>query len=324
MRYIIYGAGGIGCTIGARLFQHGRDVLLIARGAHMEAIRKSGLDFRSPDEKTNLSIPCVGHPSEIDFGDQDVVLLTMKSQHTIPALLDLRQAAGDQVPVFCCQNGVANEREALRRFQRVYGMVVVVPATFLVPGTVRTEAKGVTGILDAGRYPAGIDATAQTVTSDLADSSFSSLPDPHIMKMKYAKLLWNLNNAAYVLCGPEDTERMRSITQMLRREAQDCYRAAGIEWTDDEAYGARKSNSVQMVKVDGEEHRPSAWQSVARQTGSIEADFFNGEIVLLGRMHGVRTPANHLLQRLANRLVSQKEEPGSWSLERIMGMIDRA
>ena len=45
MRFVIYGAGGIGGTIGARLFQHGHDVMLIARGPHLEAIKEPGLMF---------------------------------------------------------------------------------------------------------------------------------------------------------------------------------------------------------------------------------------------------------------------------------------
>ena len=43
----------------------------------------------------------------------------------------------------------------------------------------------------------------------------------------------------------------------------------------------------------------STWQSLTRTTGDIECDFLNGEIALLGRMHGVPTPANSLVQRLA-------------------------
>ncbi|MYE83629.1 MAG: ketopantoate reductase family protein, partial [Gammaproteobacteria bacterium] len=45
MRFIIYGAGGIGGTIGARLHLTGHDVLLIARGAHLDALRTDGLRF---------------------------------------------------------------------------------------------------------------------------------------------------------------------------------------------------------------------------------------------------------------------------------------
>ena len=54
MRYIIYGAGAIGGAIGARLFQHSYDVILIARGAHLQAIQQRGLAVESPVETVTL------------------------------------------------------------------------------------------------------------------------------------------------------------------------------------------------------------------------------------------------------------------------------
>ncbi len=51
MRYVIYGAGGIGGVIGARLFQEGQDVVLVARGPHLRAIQERGLVLERPDEK---------------------------------------------------------------------------------------------------------------------------------------------------------------------------------------------------------------------------------------------------------------------------------
>ncbi len=55
----------------------------------------------------------------------------------------------------------------------------------------------------------------------------------------------------------------------------------------------------------------SSWQSLARGTGSIEADYLNGEVVLLGRLHGIATPVNEMLQNLANVLAREKRRPGT-------------
>ncbi|MEE8385586.1 MAG: 2-dehydropantoate 2-reductase N-terminal domain-containing protein, partial [Dehalococcoidia bacterium] len=183
MRYVIYGAGAIGGSIGARLHQKGHDVVLICRGKHLEAIQRDGLTFRTPGETVQLPIPAAGHPSEIEFGDDDAVLLTMKSQDTATALDDLRAAAGD-VPVICTQNGVANERMALRLFTRVYAMLVFLPATLLEPGEVLMHATSVGGVLDAGCYPEGVDSLIERVTADLTGSGFSARPDPQVMRFK--------------------------------------------------------------------------------------------------------------------------------------------
>lgn len=317
MRYIIYGAGAIGGSIGARLFQHGHDVVLICRGPHLEAVQSDGLKLRTPDETTVLPIAAVGHPSEIEFRDADVVLLTMKSQHTVAALDELRAGAGD-VPVVCAQNGVANERMALRRFSRVYGMMVMLPATHLEPGEVLMHAVPLGGILDAGRYPGGVDALIERVTADLAASGFKSGARPNIMRFKYGKLLENIANAVQALCGTDAAAG--DLVLAVRAEAVAAYEAAGIESASLEetmelrAEVVRSVRSIEGVKRGG----GSTWQSLARGAGSIETDFLNGEIALLGALHGVPTPCNRMLQRVAREAVREGRPAGSYTVEELM------
>jgi 2-dehydropantoate 2-reductase len=66
----------------------------------------------------------------------------------------------------------------------------------------------------------------------------------------------------------------------------------------------------------------SSWQSIARGTGDIESDFLNGEIVLLGRLHGVPTPANEALQALGNEMARAGLGPGSFSPDQVRLRID--
>src|SRR2546423_15323478 len=115
MRYIIYGAGAIGGVIGGRLFQAGHDVVLIARGPHLEAIRERGLTLETPAETTTLPVKAVGHPSEITFGDADIVVLTMKTQDTAAALDEVRAAAGEKIPGIFAPNWVENRPLAVLR-----------------------------------------------------------------------------------------------------------------------------------------------------------------------------------------------------------------
>ncbi|MEO6198015.1 MAG: 2-dehydropantoate 2-reductase N-terminal domain-containing protein [Dehalococcoidia bacterium] len=225
MRIVVYGAGAIGGGIGARLHQHGHDVVLIARGPHLEAIQRGGLTLRTPDETVTLRVTAVGHPSEIDWRPDDVVLLTMKSQDTQAALETLRDEAGD-VPVICAQNGVANERMAARLFSQVYGMVAWMPATHLAPGEVIIHSAPASGLLDAGCYPEGVDHLIDMVTRKLSESGFVARPDPAIMRMKYAKLLTNLANTVQALCGNSPAG---TIVTRLRDEALMAYDAAGID-----------------------------------------------------------------------------------------------
>lgn len=87
MRYIVYGAGGVGGVIGGRLFHHGHEAVLIARGNHLAAIQRNGLTLKTPLETLQIHIPAVAHPGDIEFTPDDVVFLTMRTQDA-PAALD--------------------------------------------------------------------------------------------------------------------------------------------------------------------------------------------------------------------------------------------
>ena len=129
MRFAVYGAGAIGGVIGALLRQAGYDVALIARGAHYEAIRNHGLRLETPEDDVTFEFPLAAGPGGLTYRDGDVVLLAMKTQDTAAALGALAAAAPPRITVACAQNGVENERLALRHFADVYGIRVVAPAS---------------------------------------------------------------------------------------------------------------------------------------------------------------------------------------------------
>jgi 2-dehydropantoate 2-reductase len=316
MRFVVFGAGAVGGVVGGRLAQHGHEVVLIARGAHHDAMRARGLHLQSPDDDVRLDIPVAKSPADVGVGAGDVVLLAMKSHDTPAALEALASSSPPGTPVVCLQNGVENERAALRVFPNVYGICVMLPATHLVPGAVRAHSAPVTGILDIGRYPSGTDSTAVAVAEALRASTFVSEPRADIMRWKYSKLLMNLANAVEALCGRPVAG---PLTDRVRDEGEAALRAAGIDFVSEEDDRARRGDLVQMLPVAGEPHGGgSSWQSVARGLGSIETDYLNGEIVLLGRLFGVPTPANAAVQRAAVEHARERRPPGAVSQEEFL------
>jgi 2-dehydropantoate 2-reductase len=313
VRVVVYGAGAIGGGIGGRLAQHGHDVVLIARGAHHDAIKAHGLRVASPDEDVTVDVPVVDHPGRLTFADDDVVVLAVKGQDTMPALHALAAVAGPHVPVVCAQNGIENERLALRLFANVHAMHVMMPATHLEPGVVVVSSDPIGGLLDLGRYPTGTDATSEALAEALTASRYSSFAKPDIMRWKHRKLLMNLGNAADAACGPD--ARKSIVVQRAQAEGEACFAAAGLPVASVEEDTARRGDLLKLRPVAGMRRGGgSSWQSLERGRGTIEADFLNGEIVLLGRLHGVPTPANELLQRTANRLAREHAPAGSMSV----------
>jgi 2-dehydropantoate 2-reductase len=248
------------------------------------------------------------------------VLLTVKSQHTAGALDDLREAAGD-VPVVCAQNGVANERMALRRFSHVYAMMVMLPATHMQPGEVVMHASPVAGILDLGCYPVGVDALVETAASDLASVGFDSRADARVMRLKYAKLIENLANAVQALCGLEASAR--DLARAVRAEGVRALRAANIDFASESEMDARRAEMMGGLRpIEGQARGGSTWQSLARGAGSIETDFLNGEIALIGSEHGVPTPYNRMLQRACAEAMRDGRPAGSFTVEELMARAE--
>jgi 2-dehydropantoate 2-reductase len=322
MRFVVLGAGAIGGVVGGRLAQHGHDVVLIARGAHYEAIRDNGLRIESPDEATTLRLPVVDGPSGISWNGDDVLLLATKTQDTEAALATVALAAPRTLPILCAQNSVANEGMAAERFDNVYGVFVWCPADYLTPGTVRVWCAPQSGILHVGCHPSGANALAESVASAFRDATFYAEAKPDIMRWKYRKLLSNLGNAVDALCGTAG--RGSGIAQRARREGVACLEAAGISSiADDEQDAARLERDVHPRAIGGGVRSGgSSWQSLERRLGTIETDYLNGEIVRLGQQHGVPTPVNALLQYLSQRIARERRPPGSVNPDKILIALD--
>lgn len=323
MRFVVFGAGAIGGVLGGRLHEHGHGVVLIARGAHLEAIREQGLRIDSPDGSVVVPVPAVGDPAAARISHGDVVVLAMKSQDTVAALDALAASASPDTPVVCAQNGVDNERSTLRRFARVYGMCVLCPATHLEPGVVQATSAPISGIMDVGRWPSGADDVAAAVAAALDASSFSSVPRDDIARWKWGKLLLNLGNAVEAVFRPD--ESARALAEAARIEGERCLEAARIAFVGREEDAARRGGLLTYRPIEGQRRGGgSTWQSLTRSTGAVETDYLTGEIVLLGRLHGVPTPINARLQQLANELARTHEPPQTRSAEEVLAAIGSA
>ena len=310
MRYVVYGVGAVGGVVAATLTRAGQEVIGIARGARLAAL-KEGMTLRSPAGTTRVRFACVGQAAEIGLRPDDAVILTVKGQDTAAALADLRGAGLEDQPLFCAQNGVANERAALRLFPNVHAINVMLPAEYMSPGETVACCSPDFGIFDIGRYPQGTDAADEALAAALTPGGIGGHPAPDVMAFKYGKLIINLANIVEAALGRDaDTANLSAI---LCAEGKEVLNQAGIAWHDVGDADPRRER-MRPGEVDGQTRIGSSTsQSLARGAGTVETDYLNGEIVLLGRLHGIPTPANAYAARLAAHLAREKSPPGSVS-----------
>jgi 2-dehydropantoate 2-reductase len=330
MRFIVVGAGGIGGAIAGRVAQAGGEVVVVARGANAAAIRQHGLRVATP-ERLMISWPAVAETADdLELTAGDVLFLCVKSQDSETLLGDLaarpvradggrgRISAGASLPIFCAQNGIANEAMALRYFANVHGVEVTLQATHLEPGRVTATGSPYTGVFEIGRYPAASDYVDRQVAAALTEAGIRTTVREDVMAWKRAKLLRNLRNALEAMCGPEGaeysaahTDAVRAITRGAMAEARACFAAAGMSLVEDEEFAANLAEQVSLP-VDGQGRSGgSTWQSVTRGLGAVETDFLNGEVALLGRTFGVPTPMNERIQQRMARFIRAGEAAGS-------------
>jgi 2-dehydropantoate 2-reductase len=327
MRFIIYGAGAIGSTVGGHLHRSHHNVVLVGDPEHVHLIRQRGLRLVTPEKTYILNTPAAEKAAELTpFREGDILLLTAKSQHTLKCLGQLKNAGASRtLPIFCLQNSIGNEALATRIFDRIYGVEVSVSGIFLTPGEVINPSLGSAGFLEVGCYPSGSDELAKEVAEAFREAGFAAGVNERIMKAKAAKCLRNLGNAMGAITkiqrGKGDR---REYMAAIRREAMEVWKAAGIEWEDPEEFERRTSIDRSIVMPKGYENIRnfgSSWQDLERRTGSIESEQLNGDVVKLGRLLGIRAPYNEVLWQVAEEMARNYESAGKYSPEDLMNMV---
>jgi 2-dehydropantoate 2-reductase len=333
MRFVICGAGAIGGVIGGQLAKAGKDVIFIEKlQDHGDALRQNGLQLRGVHGNHTLRIPVVTQASEIEFRPDDAIFLAVKSFHSDAACQELRQATSLELPIFCSQNGVRNEETAANYFQNVNGVMVLIGAKRLEPGVVVQTGNGPVGV---GTFPEGLSQAAQDVAAALDETDLPVYTTDQVAKHKWNKMLINLNNASMGLTGFASQEARADATARLwladvYEEGARVLQAAGIEYEGPPGMGPieerirelRELNFDPGVPEEDElKGRASLWQDLYHQRGEVEADYFNGEIVRLGRQYNVPTPYSRLLVDLIKDMAAARELPGKYTIEQLRELL---
>ncbi|MBO9136846.1 ketopantoate reductase family protein [Rhizobium sp. B230/85] len=321
-RYIIVGAGAVGASLAAQFEINDIPYVLVGRGAQISHIALHGLSYRRPRETGIVRLNAVDTTTPPDLSPDDILLLTMKAQDVEAAtnFWAWRDVEGgglaSELPLVTFQNGLAAEDIALRRFSHVYAASILIPARYTVTGEVVVGGEPNIGVVTLGRYPHGLDNTASAITSDLTKAGYPAEARADIRRWKAAKLEHNVTNAVELFAGAPEA-RARAATD-LASEARTVLEAAGYD---------PAASSERVVDISGwrvaqgsgiERGQQSTWQSFVRGTSS-EVDYLNGEIVRLGRLHGVAAPINAAFQQAVAKLARDRALPGSVDVATVFG-----
>jgi 2-dehydropantoate 2-reductase len=298
-RYVVIGAGALGGLLAAELHASGASSILIARGAHGEAIRADGLRIRRPHGDETIRVPVASGPGDVELRADDVLVLGVKAQDAEDVLRAwswlpvVGGGVAADLPIVTLQNGLATEDAVMRRFGEVYAATAWIAASHLTAGEVVSPSWPTVGIVWLGPLHAGTSERAERISADLRAARFHATAVPDVLRWKAHKLRGNITNGLDLFAGADAD--LTEAGRLLVAELDAVYAAAGLDPVDPEA----EVDDLPVLAVDtvpGHEHHRSTWQSFARGASS-EIDYLNGEIVLLGRRHDVPTPVNEALQR---------------------------
>jgi 2-dehydropantoate 2-reductase len=291
MKFAVFGAGGVGGYFGARLAAAGNDVTFIARGAHLDAIRKHGLKLESANGDV-LVKPANATADAASIGPVDCVLMCVK-------LWDLDRAAADSKPlvagggcVLPLQNGVdapARCGDALGA-DRVLGGTAHVATVIAAPGVIRhtgTMAKLQFGELD-GRLTPRVERLARACKDAGIDAT---VPDS-IMTALWMKFVFLATAAGWTALARRPMGAIRSDPEMRAgaiaafAEAASVGRAAGVKLPQD----AEAQALAILDRVPAE--MQTSMQHDLAAGNRLELPWLSGAVARLGRAHGVPTPVH--------------------------------
>jgi len=313
-RIAVIGAGAVGSALGALLHRAGQNIVLIARPAHIAAIRQHGLQV---DGDTGNFITPVEAAETLSFRP-DLALLTVKTQDVVAAV-KANQAFLNDVPVVTFQNGVRGDElvAGVLPREQILSAVVVMHVTYLLPGKVTVVYRGK---LILGRPFGPRDSKLEDI-AHILNQAVPTLVKDNIQGIHWLKLIVNLNNALPAITNFNVSQVyvntfLRHLAVGLMREGLRVIDRANIrlESLSEVSVGLTRfinwmpsgiAGRIAAAKV---RRLSTVWplwgstlQSIQRGRPT-EIDYLNGEIAVLGKRYGEATPLNTKMVELVHQV----------------------
>ena len=288
MRVAVMGAGAVGSYLGSCLAAGGAEVHLIARGAHLAAMRERGLTLVTPEgARSHVDVTATDDPAEI--GPVDVVLFLVKSYDTESAARQLAPLLGPDTGVISLQNGIDNEARiaSVIGAERVMGGATYILSSIESPGVVRSgRARIVVGELEPGPPSARVErfvdaARAGGIDAHAADDVRRTKWEKYVLLVAFSAV----TAATQLTVGDiRGSDAASAMLRWIMAEAWSVGRALGVP-LDDELVD--RQHALVLAQKDDE---ASSLRHDLVTGHRMELEALQGTLRRLGREAGIATP----------------------------------
>ena len=315
MRFLVWGAGAIGGTMGAYLARAGHEVTLVdVVDEHVAAIERSGLRITGPIADFTTRMPAV--TSDVLVGRWDTVLLATKAHHTEAATTALLPHLTENGCVVSAQNGL-NELAIARIVgaERTVGAFVNFGADYLEPGVIHYGGRGAVVV---GEIDGSLSPRATTIRDAWLDFDDRAIATPNIWGYLWGKEAYGAMLFATALTDESIADALANPTHhdlyiALARENLAVASARGVtpeafDGFDPTAYmpnappGAAERSLDALVAHNRRSAKTHSgiWRDLAVRKRRTEVDAQLGIVVTLAREAAVATPLTERLVELVH------------------------
>ena len=292
MRIAMMGSGGVGGFFGGRLANTGCDVTFIARGKHLEALRRNGLTIEN-EAQGNIHVPKVHATDDpATVGPVDYVILSVKLWDTESAARAVRPMVGPDTAVLSLQNGVIKDDilKSVLEPRNLMGGVAYVATTIARPGVIRQT--GTMQRIVIGEHDGRASVRAKALHEALLRSGVKAELSEDVRRAIWEKYVFLVGLSATTTTmrrsiGPiRENPQTRAFLLEIMREVVAVGRALGVAIPED--YAETRLAFAEGLPAD----MTSSMHHDLERGNRLEVAWLSGGVVELGRKAGVATPAN--------------------------------
>jgi len=304
MRIAVMGAGGVGGYFGGRLAQAGNEVVFIARGRHLDALRAKGLSLKSAAGDARLKVEAVEDPAKA--GAAEVVLFTVKLWDTESAAERIRPLVSGGGVVIPFQNGVESIERigAVLGRERVMGGAAYIAARIGEPGEI--VQTGTMARLRFGAVESSQRAAAQAFHAACVKAGIEAELTEDI-----ERVLWEKFVQLVALSGTTTVSRsrigvvradpdLRWLLEAAMRETWQVGRKRGVALADDLVAASLKWADALPAEM------TSSMHGDLDAGGRLEAPWLAGAVARMAREAGLEAPANRAIYAALKPFVEGK------------------